>query len=124
MTEPDLPALDASVLDELLAAVDGDRAFVIDLIETYLADGDMHVAEIESAVASADAIAVVRPAHTLKSSSATVGAGQLAATARALEVSARSGALDDAADDAASLRATWDRAVAALRAWIDGRDRR
>lgn len=124
MNEPDLPALDASVLDELLAAVEGDRAFVVDLIETYLADGVTHVAEIESALAAADATALVRPAHTLKSSSATVGATQLAATARAFELAGRSGALEEVGDDAASLRTAWDRAATALRAWIsDGESR-
>lgn len=124
MNEPDLPALDASVLDELLAAVEGDRAFVVDLIETYLADGAAHVAEIESALATADATALVRPAHTLKSSSATVGAAHLAATARRIELAGRSGALEELGDDAASLRATWDRAATALRAWISDRESR
>ncbi|MEO6345164.1 MAG: Hpt domain-containing protein [Candidatus Limnocylindria bacterium] len=124
MNKPDLPALDASVLDELLAAVEGDRAFVVDLIEAYLADGVTHVAEIESALVSADATAVVRPAHTLKSSSATVGATQLAATARALELAGRAGALEEVGDDAASLRTAWDQAATALRAWVGDGDGR
>ena len=111
--------LNESVLDELRASVGDDRGFVVDLIQAYLSDGEKHVADVEAAVADGDAAALVRPAHTLKSSSATVGAESLAAAARELELAGRSGTLDDAASGrAAGLRAAWNEAGAALRAWI------
>ena len=112
-----------SVLDELRSSVGDDRGFVVDLIEAYLSDGEKHVAEVEAAVAAGDAAALVRPAHTLKSSSATVGAESLAATARDLELAGRSGTLADvAAAQVAGLRAAWNEAGAALRAWIANGD--
>ena len=35
MSDSDTPDLDERILDDLLASVEGDRAFVIDLIEAY-----------------------------------------------------------------------------------------
>ena len=117
------PVLNESILDELRSSVGDDRGFVVDLIQAYLSDGEKHVADVEAAMAANDAAALVRPAHTLKSSSATVGAESLAATARELELAGRSGTLGDATTErAAELRAAWNEAGAALRAWIGAGD--
>jgi len=114
--------LDEGVLTELRESVQGDTAFVRELVEAYVADSAALIDAIEAAVADADADALVRPAHTLKSSSATLGAMTVSETARALEVAARSGTLDDEETRSAAgrIRADWDAAVAALRTWIDG----
>jgi HPt (histidine-containing phosphotransfer) domain-containing protein len=108
--------LHEAILAELSASVQGDRAFVVELINAYLADGPAHVDAIEAAVAADDAAALVRPAHTLKSSSATVGAQRLAAVSRDLEMAGRSGSVGAAL--AATVRADWEAAVAALGAWV------
>ena len=121
MDVPDEPILDTVVLDELAASVGGDRGFVADLIQTYLADSSGQVDAVEAAVPAGDAEALVRPAHTLKSSSATLGAKQLSALARRLEMTGRSGSLDDdARADATLLREAWQSATGALRAWMAG----
>ena len=125
MPDPDAgqpPVLDGAVLAELSASVQGDRAFVLELINAYLADGAAHVDAIEAAIAADDAAALVRPAHTLKSSSATVGAQRLAAVSRELELAGRSGSIGPAS--AAPARAEWDAAVAALGTWIAGEQAR
>jgi len=119
MTDPETPILDEGVLSELLASVDDDRSFVAELVTTYLSDGAEHVERLAEAIAASDHDAIVRPAHTLKSSSATVGALRLAATARSLESAGRDGRLDHARSaDAATLRDEWEAAAAALRTWI------
>jgi HPt (histidine-containing phosphotransfer) domain-containing protein len=119
VNEPEALVLNESVLDELRSSVEGDRAFVVDLVETYLSDGEAHVADVEAAMAASDAAALVRPAHTLKSSSATVGAERLAGLARGLEMAARSGSLDAAAGEQVErLGDAWREAAQALRAWI------
>ncbi len=119
MSEPGAATLDTTVLDELLASVEGDRSFVVELVEAYLSDSAGHVDAIEAAVAAGDPDALVRPAHTLKSSSATLGASRLAVTARELEVAARSGSLAGGADDAAQrVRDEWSTTSDALRAWV------
>ena len=125
MSGPDGGALDTDVIDGLLASVEGDTDFVIELIAAFLADGATQLDEIEAALAAGDAEAVVRPAHTLKSASATLGAMRLAASARTLELAGRSGALDgtDTRAAAEGIRADWEAASVALNAWGAAADR-
>ncbi|CAN5596760.1 MAG: Hpt domain-containing protein [Chloroflexi bacterium] len=119
MTESNPQVLNEAVLEELEASVQGDRAFIVDLIETYLADGASHMVDVVAAMTAGDASALVRPAHTLKSSSATVGAERLAAMARRLEAAGRSGVIEAGlGDEAARLDVAWDEAADALRGWI------
>lgn len=121
MSETDAPILDEKVLSNLSSSVDDDRSFVVELIETFLADGPDQLTAIDAARLEDDAEALVRPAHTLKSSSATVGAMRLSATARELETIGRSGALGEGIDEGiARLRLDWRASVDALRAWVAG----
>jgi len=123
VNENEAGVLSETVLDELRSSVQGDRAFVVDLIEAYLSDGESQVSDVEAALAAGDPAALVRPAHTLKSSSATVGAERLASAARALESAGRSGALDETVGaQVARLRAAWREAAEALRGWIARED--
>lgn len=112
-------ALDTEVLDGLRASVAGDTAFVIELIDAFLADSEPQVDSIEAAMAAGDAEALVRPAHTLKSAGATLGVTRLSAVARTLELAGRSGSLAgaDAMAAAEGIRAEWQAAASALRAW-------
>src|SRR5574338_577980 len=90
---PDLLLVDEAVLADLLASTGDDPAFVRELLETYLAETPDQLAAIRAAIEADDAEALVRPAHTLKSSSATLGAMRLSALARELEMAGRSGSL-------------------------------
>ena len=121
MSEPSSPTLDRAVLAALRDSVGGDDGFVADLVETYLADGAGQLAAIEAAVASDDAAALVRPAHTLKSASYTVGAMRLGDLARSLEQHGRGGeaGLEGARAEASAARVEWVAAEAALRSWLD-----
>jgi HPt (histidine-containing phosphotransfer) domain-containing protein len=113
------PVLDESVLAELLTSTGDDAAFVRELIDTYLADVPVQLEGIATAVEADDAAALVRPAHTLKSGSATVGAMRLSAVARELEFAGRSGALDEGARRGLeSARAEADAAAEAIAAWL------
>ena len=97
--------LDPAALDNLLEITGGDPAFVDELIETYVADAEQQLAALRAAVASRDDEALMRPAHSLKSSSANVGATRLAELARTIEVDARAGAVPEAAERVAELAA-------------------
>jgi HPt (histidine-containing phosphotransfer) domain-containing protein len=104
------PVIDAGILDHLLAITGGDVEFLDELVDTYLEDGQAQVAALEAAVV-ANAIAdLVRPAHTLKSSSANVGASRLADACRDLEAGARAGAVDDPQGRVAAIAAGFDEA--------------
>jgi two-component system, sensor histidine kinase len=120
VNEAGAPVLDVSVLSELTDSVGGDREFVVELIRTFLADATEQLEAIDVAAAAGDAEALVRPAHTLKSSSATLGATRLAATSRAVEMAARSGSIDSSvADDVRALHTDLDAAASALLRWTD-----
>jgi HPt (histidine-containing phosphotransfer) domain-containing protein len=118
--------VDEKVLEELRASVGGDTGFVRDLIDAYVTDSAGQLEAIEEALAADDAEALVRPAHTLKSSSATVGAMDLSSLARTLEMAGRSGSLGDTETRAAAegLRDASDATVTALRTWVAGVDGR
>jgi HPt (histidine-containing phosphotransfer) domain-containing protein len=118
MSTDDAATLDTTVLAALLDSVGGDVAFVADLVETYLADGADQLAEIDAAVQSGDAEALVRPAHTLKSSSRTVGANRLGELGRQIEMLGRSGTTAGVGALAAAARTEWTEIEAALRAWL------
>ena len=120
MSEPLAPTLDQAVLAGLRDSVGGDDAFVADLVETYLADGADQVAAIEAALNAGDAAALVRPAHTLKSASYTVGAMRLGDLARTLEQGARADGPADASVDLEAVTTAWSATERALRAWLAG----
>jgi HPt (histidine-containing phosphotransfer) domain-containing protein len=122
MPEPELHVVDKEILAELLASTGNDVGFVRELIETYLADTPAQIEAMTAAVEAGDAASLVRPAHTLKSSSATVGAMRLSSVARELEAAGRSGSLDATARaglDAAHTE--WQAATDALDAYLSRR---
>jgi HPt (histidine-containing phosphotransfer) domain-containing protein len=119
MLEADGPILDEGVLTELTESTGGDIGFVRELIETYLADTPVQLDAMTAAVEADDAEALVRPAHTLKSSSATVGAMRLSSVARELEMAGRTGSLEASVRESLdSARAEWTTAQEAFAAWL------
>ena len=84
------PVINAGVLDELREVLGSE---VDKIIAIYLEDSPRLIAQLERAAVSNDPIALRVAAHTLKSSSANVGATTLAAAARDLEEGARDGTL-------------------------------
>jgi len=120
MTEADGPILDEGVLAELMESTGGDIGFVRELIETYLADTPVQLDAMSAAVEADDADALVRPAHTLKSSSATIGAMRLSAVARELEMAGRTGALEQTVPDRVDgARVEWTAVEGAFAAWLE-----
>ena len=116
------PSTEASV-----AAVSVDRAviegladsmgtsFAAELIDTFDADAADLLATLRRAHAAADVDAFRRAAHSLKSTSETLGAARLGALARELETMARAGSLDGAARRVEQLAAEYETAARALR---------
>jgi HPt (histidine-containing phosphotransfer) domain-containing protein len=112
----DEPILDTGVLDELRASVGDDDAFIADLITTYVGEGTDHLAAMEAAATARDAAAIVRPAHTLKSSSAALGAMRLAQIAREIEAAGRASEIEGLSTQVAAARTAWDETLGAMRA--------
>ncbi len=114
---PDEP-IDAAVLAELLETVGGDRDFLAELVETYLADSPNLFAELRVALSSGDAAGARRAAHTLKSTSASFGAQGLAAQCREIEGAAGAGDLVGLDERIELAAASYERVEAALRAAV------
>ena len=106
--------IDAATFTELQETAGAE--FVAELVDTFLAEAPLMLAELRNAQQAASAERFRRAAHSLKSNGATFGATRLAAMARELE----QGGL---AADAASLdaiEAEQLRVAAALRELCNG----
>jgi len=125
VSEPDTPIVDEGALNELMESTGDDVGFVRELIDTYLAETPTQLEAMTAAVDADDAAALVRPAHTLKSSSATVGASRLSFVARELEMAGRTGALEPGVRASLDTARELSQATAdALAAWLEKASRR
>jgi HPt (histidine-containing phosphotransfer) domain-containing protein len=78
------PAIDRAAYDELKETAGAE--FVVELVDTFLAEAPLMLGDLRSALASGDADRFRRAAHSLKSNSNTFGALRLGALARQLEL--------------------------------------
>ncbi|HEY5456999.1 MAG TPA: response regulator [Acidothermaceae bacterium] len=94
--QPD--TLDPSQIEMLRSLDDGDGAVLGEIIDEYLTQTAQGRGELVRVVGERDTRALERAAHTLRGSSANVGATALAAVCAQIETLARISQLDDAAD--------------------------
>jgi signal transduction histidine kinase/DNA-binding response OmpR family regulator len=99
--------IDDDVLGELRTVLGGelDR-----LIRVFLDDAPRHIAALEEAALAPDLEALREHAHSLKSSSANLGAMLLSAAAKRVELGARTGTLDRPAVEVAKIAWEFKRA--------------
>jgi len=108
------PLIDQEVLDELRSMLGGE---VDRLIDVFLEDTPRLVAALETAASSGPDYAALRDAaHSLKSSSANLGAMSLSAAAKRIEMGARQQSLDRPAVAVALVANEFQRARQQLRA--------
>jgi PAS domain S-box-containing protein len=107
--------IDPAAMETIQALENNDSpGLVTRLVEVYLKSSPELVDSMRHAVASADAETIERSAHSLKSSSATLGALELAEFCNRLEQIGRDAATDQAAEVFACLEAEFDRVRRAL----------
>ena len=112
-----MPVLAMDVVDELRAIMGKEY---VSLIKLFLEDAPEHIRQLEAAAASNNIEAMVAPAHTLKSSSANLGALALSAVAKRIEIGARSEALPRPTVAVLMLENEFKRAQIALTALMSG----
>jgi HPt (histidine-containing phosphotransfer) domain-containing protein len=111
--------LDQSVLASLRELQDeGDPDIVAEVGGLFLKHSPDKVNAVFQALENDDAKALQLAAHSLKSSSAYIGAMRLSSLAKDLEMMGRSGALEGARDAAERLQEEFDLATKALQAEI------
>ncbi|WP_413166538.1 response regulator [Capilliphycus salinus ALCB114379] len=122
----DLPSIDDKILQNLREYDDEDDPFVDILIETYLNEAPQHIDGIRIAVQSQDAKILKESAHTLKSSSAQLGAMRFSQLCKEIEYMGRMGMESNstevecfvsgaAAQRLSEIEAEWQKVEAALR---------
>ena len=115
LAERSPPVLDGGVLGELREVLGPE---VDRIVAVYLEDAPRLIAQLERAAVDNDPIALRVAAHTLKSSSANVGATTLAEAARDLEHGARDGTLAQPGNAVARIVSEFAQVRAALQATL------
>ncbi len=107
--------IDAKVLQSFRDMVgENGSSIVAEMIDCYLEDAPELLSAISQAVAQGDAIGLRRAAHTLKSSSTTLGATILSQLCKELEVTSRTGNTNVGLDKVPQLQSEYERVKVAL----------
>ncbi len=107
-------ALDLVVLDHLRTTWSSDPDFLAELVRTYFRDADQLLADMRLAAAAGDPPRLRLAAHSMKSSSAVLGAQSLAAYCQRLERQAKAGSVAGAAGQIEQISGEYRRARQAL----------
>jgi PAS domain S-box-containing protein len=110
---PAADAIDRATFDGLTRSMGG--AFVAELIDTFVEDARELTAQLPAALTRRDVDGFRRAAHSLKSTSESLGAIGLAALARDLEAIARGGRLDGVEERLGPVAAEYARVAHTLR---------
>ncbi len=113
---PAAPVLEMEVVEELRAIMGGEYQ---GLVKLFLEDAPVHIKRLQEAAAASNIPAMVAAAHTLKSSSANLGAMALSSVAKRIESCARTNALSRPTAAVLMLENEFRRAKAALIALSD-----
>ena len=111
-TSEDRTVLDQKVLNDLREVVEEEFGTIL---RGFIDHAPVLQVDLDAGLATGDITALVRPAHSLKSSSANVGAMRLSELARTVEHAARQGDMETAAQGVVAVRAELPQVLAALR---------
>ncbi len=115
----DTPIIDTQAIENLRALNPGDGdEFLREIIGIFLEDTPQRIAELSQSLAAMDAGKFTRAAHSIKGSSANLGASALRAAAEKLEHLARTEGLVHVAPLVGAVRAEFARAEVELRKFL------
>jgi HPt (histidine-containing phosphotransfer) domain-containing protein len=116
MSSHHVQSLDAEAIENLRALGEpGDDTFLKEILAIYLDDVPGRLADLKAARDAADRPLYVRSAHTIKGSSANVGATEVRALAEKLEQRAKVEPLTELNTALAELEVAFGRAALAIR---------
>ncbi|GAB5562873.1 MAG: hypothetical protein SynsKO_45200 [Synoicihabitans sp.] len=107
--------LDSEAIENLRALGDemDDDSFLKEVIDIYLTDTPQRIAEIHECLASGDQTTLNRAAHSIKGSSANLGAKVVIEVAKRIEEKSKN-SLDDLSGDISELESAFAEAKTAL----------
>lgn len=107
--------IDPQAIENLRALNPGDNdEFVREIAGIFLEDTPLRIAELDQSLAAGDVAKFTRAAHSIKGSSANLGAMALREVAEKLEHTARTSGIGDVASMVTQIKAEFARAQAAL----------
>lgn len=86
---------DRFLVDEALERCDGDRAFLLELIDMFFQDLPQNIDSIKAALSGENCETVFKTAHSLKSALGNLGAGRAFTKAKELELAGKSNRLQE-----------------------------
>jgi HPt (histidine-containing phosphotransfer) domain-containing protein len=112
---PEIPVIDPQAIESLRALNPGDNdEFLREIAGIFLEDTPLRIAELDQSLAASDVPKFTRAAHSIKGSSANLGAMVLRAVAEKLEHDSRTVGLAGTAPLVAQLKAEFARAQTEL----------
>lgn len=96
--------------------IPGRPSIVLRVFDLFESTSAKLLAEVQQGLADSDLTLVTRAAHTLKSSSANIGASALAARAKTIELCGRDGQIDGCRAASEDLPALFEATLAAIAA--------
>jgi histidine phosphotransfer protein HptB len=116
---PEPSAIDPQAIENLRALNPGDNdEFLREIAGIFLEDTPQRIAELDQSLAAGDAAKFTRAAHSIKGSSANLGAMDLRAVAEKLEHQSRTDGLDGVSPLIAQLKVEFGRADLELKKLI------
>jgi signal transduction histidine kinase/DNA-binding response OmpR family regulator len=113
--DEDAPVLDRSVLDRIRALQQPNAPSVLaQVIDIYLEDSPEMIEALKQALDGSDMAALIETAHSLKSSSANLGASRLSSLCKELELRGKTGSHEDLAALVEQIDAEFDSAQSGL----------
>lgn len=113
---PEPSAIDPQAIENLRALNPGDNdEFLREIAGIFLEDTPIRIAELDQSLAAGDVPRFVRAAHSIKGSSANLGALDLRAAAEKLEHQSRDAGLENVTGLLSQLKSEFTRAEAELR---------
>jgi two-component system sensor histidine kinase/response regulator len=113
--QPRVASADVSVRARLTEIAGDDVEFIAELIGAFLSGGEETLSELQTAIASGDAVAIGRAAHKLKGASANLHIDGLAALTLEVESRAKAGQSSDWRADLERIKTEFNRVSEALR---------
>lgn len=112
---PDPTVIDPQAIENLRALNPGDNdEFVREIAGIFLEDTPLRIAELDQSLAAGDTAKFTRAAHSIKGSSANLGANSVRAVAEKLEHQSRTDGLAGVATLLSELKAEFSRAQVEL----------
>ena len=111
-----VPLFDPAAIEKLRkVAGDLDPGFVAEMAQLFLVETERALGELEAAAKRGDATAMVRQAHSMKSSAATLGLMKLSEACLSLETGAKNDAGPEATALVTMVRAQFDHVTPILK---------